>query len=278
MKNKQKESLGIRFLYHTFLGRVLLKILSCSFLSRLVGLFLSSSFSKFLIKPFSKKNHIVWDEYYCDDLKSFNDFFARKVREEARPIDKNKKHLISPSDGFISVYPINKGLVLPVKQSQYSVSSLLKNEKLALEYENGTCVVIRLCVFNYHRYCYLDNGKKGKNVFIPGKLHTVRPIALEKYSVFTENARCYTIMETEYFKKVTQVEVGALLVGKIQNYHEEYSFSRGEEKGTFLFGGSTIILLLQKDAVEIPEEYFESTKRGEEIPVKMGEKIGEVRK
>ena len=278
MKYNKKESFAIRFLYHTFLGRMLLKILSCSFLSRVFGLFLDSCFSKFLIKPFAKKNNINCNEYYCDNLKSFNDFFARKVRVEARPIAKAEKQLISPSDGFLSVYPIKDGLVLPVKQSHYSILSLLKNEELALKYQDGICVVIRLCVFNYHRYCYIDNGTKGKNVFIPGKLHTVRPIALEKYPVFTENAREYTVMETEHFKTMTQVEVGALLVGKIKNYHEEYSFSKGEEKGKFLFGGSTIILLFQKNAIKIPEKYFECTKKGKEIPVKMGEKIGEAQR
>ena len=271
----EKESLFLRFLYHTVLGRVLLKMLSCRFVSFIVGLFLSSQCSRFLISGFIKKNHIVIEEYEQKNYKSFNDFFSRKIKKECRPIARNAKDCISPSDGFLSAHPIENGLVLPIKQSVFSISSLLQNEKLAKKYKNGTCIVLRLCVEHYHRYCYLDEGTKENNIYIPGKLHTVRPIALEKCPVFTENAREYTIMHTKHFGDVVEIEIGALLVGKIKNYHQVYQFSKGEEKGTFLFGGSTIVLLFQKNAVKIPKSYFEKSKRGMEIPIKMGEKIGE---
>lgn len=269
-----KESLGIRFLYHTVLGRIFLRVFTLRFISKGVGAFLSTRFSKVLISPFVRKNGIRLEEYVCD-FKSFNDFFSRKVKVEYRPIDFKCTHFISPSDGFLSAYKIVDGLVLPVKHSHYSITSLLKNEELAKKYHNGICLVIRLCVQHYHRYSYVDSGSKGKNVYLPGRLHTVRPIALEQYPVFVENAREYTVLETEHFGSVTEVEVGALFVGKIKNEHEEYTYKKGEEKGMFLFGGSTIILLLESDKVSIPESYFIKTKNGEEIPVKMGEKIGE---
>ena len=73
---------------------------------------------------------------------------------------------------------------------------------------------------------------------------------------------------------VTQIEVGAMLVGKIKNYHEKTAFYKGQEKGMFLYGGSTIILLFEKGKVEIPESCFYITKRGWEFPIRMGEKIG----
>lgn len=275
MKTNKKENIGLRFLYHTVGGRFLLKILTNRWVSQVGGFLLSTHFSKLFIKRFARKNHIVMDDYYCDNLKSFNDFFSRKVRPTARPISEEQTHFISPSDGFISFYPIKDDLVLPVKQSHYTISSLLKNEKLAKKYQDGICLVIRLCVDHYHRYCYLDDGKKEKNIFIPGRLHTVRPIALASFPVFTENAREYTVMHTVNFGDVVQIEVGALFVGKINNFHEEHSFSKGEEKGTFLFGGSTIILLVEKDRVKFPKEYFMKTEQGEEISIKMGEKIGE---
>lgn len=268
-----KEGFGIRFLYHTFFGRIVLKVLTKRFVSRLVGSFLSTRFSKVLIGPFVKKNDINLEEYY-QDFHNFNDFFSRKVREEYRPIDCDDAALISPSDGFLSAYEIQEGLVLPVKHSYYSISSLLQNEELVLKYKDGICVVLRLCVNHYHRYCYLDDGFKEENVSIAGKLHTVRPIALEKYPVFTSNAREYCVLHTKHFGDVTQVEVGALFVGKIKNFHETYTFSKGEYKGTFLFGGSTIILLFEKDKVYFPKKYFEDTKNGKENLVKMGEKIG----
>lgn len=270
----KKESLGVRFLYHTILGRLLLKVLTLRFVSSSVGFFLNTRFSKLFILSFVRKNSICLEEYY-QEFCSFNDFFSRKIKEEYRPIAKNTRDFITPADGYLSAYKIEDGLVLPVKYSHYSLSSLLQNEKLAHEYKDGICLVIRLCVHHYHRYCYVDDGTKEENRFIPGRLHTVRPIALASVPVFTENAREYTIMHTKHFGDVVQMEVGALFVGKIKNYHEEYAFSKGEEKGTFLFGGSTIILLVKSEKVKLFSKYFEATKNGEEVPVKMGEKIGE---
>ena len=77
--------------------------------------------------------------------------------------------------------------------------------------------MFRLTVEDYHRYFYIDGGSKGENVFIEGRLHTVQPIALEHRRVFTENCREYTVLHTENFGDVTQVEVGAMMVGRIVN-------------------------------------------------------------
>ncbi len=261
------------FLYETPFGRILLKTLASRWLSHVSGAFLDSSLSKFLIKGFVKNNSIKKEDYISSDWKCFNDCFARVIKPELRPFCEGKE-LPSPSDGLVSVYDIEKDMVFPAKQSEYSVKTLLKNDDLAKKFEGGKCVVIRLCVHNYHRYSYIDNGAKGDNIFIKGKLHTVRPIALMNRPVFLENCREYTLLETENFGSVAQIEVGAMLVGKIKNHHSAYSFSRGEEKGTFLYGGSTIILLFQKDRVEISSEFFENTQKGIETPIKMGQALG----
>ena len=81
-------------------------------------------------------------------------------------------------------------------------------------------------------------------------------------------------METQNFGKVIQCEIGAMLVGRILNHQGPGEIVRGVEKGMFLYGGSTIVLLLQKDAAALPEEYFEATARGEETPVRYGAQIG----
>lgn len=272
---EEKESFMLRFLYHTVFGRICLKFFSSRFLSKICGLFLDSRFSKFLISGFIRKNKININEYYHENFKCFNDCFSRKIRENCRVIDEESSHLISPCDGLLSAYTIQDGLVIPVKQSEYSIFSLLQDEELAAKYQNGICLVFRLCVSHYHRYCYLDSGSKGLNHFISGKLHTVRPIALENRPVFVENSREYTVLDTKHFGNVLQMEVGALLVGKIKNHHEEYCFTKGEEKGMFLYGGSTIILLFEPNTISISDSFFEMTKKGKEIEVKMGEQIGE---
>ena len=266
------ESASLRFLYNNAFGRLCLKIVKRRWLSRLCGVYLSSRCSKHLIKRFIKNNNIDMSQYYADGFKCFNDCFCRRVREEYRPIDADPAALVSPCDGLLTVYNIKDGLVLPVKQSNYSIASLLRDEAIAESYRDGLCLVFRLCVDNYHRYHYFDGGHKEKNVFIPGFLHTVRPTALEALPVFVENCREYTVMHTENFGDAVQIEVGAMLVGKIDNYHEEHAFKRGEEKGRFLYGGSTIILLLKKNAATIKSKFLIDS--GEEFPVLMGERIG----
>lgn len=134
---------------------------------------------------------------------------------------------------------------------------------------------MRLCVDDYHRYCYIDDGTKEENIFIPGVLHTVNPIALENYKIYSQNQREYTIMHTKNFGDVIQIEVGAMMVGKIVNYDGKTDIKRGEEKGKFLYGGSTIILLLNQN-IKIDDDIIKNTQDGAETIVKMGEKIGEL--
>lgn len=264
----------MKFLYHTAVGRLLLRIISARWLSALIGRFLNSRLSKPLIRRFVRKNGINTDDYICSGIHSFNDFFTRKIKDGLRPASDDPRDLVSPCDANLSAYRIDDGTVIPVKQSEYTVSSLLGGDPVGEKYLGGVCLVFRLGVDNYHRYCYIDNAEKSENVFIPGVLHTVRPIALGVYPVFIRNCREYTVMETENFGTVTQIEVGALLVGKIKNLHGKAAVKRGEEKGMFLYGGSTVILLLEKNRADIPTEYFSATARGEERPVRMGMTIG----
>ncbi len=270
----EKGALG--FLYCTPFGRMILKVLVSRWVSALAGAFADSRLSKPLIRQFIKNNSIDLNDYLeTDRFRCFNDCFTRKIRPELRPVNNEASVLVSPCDGLVSVYGIESDTVYPVKQSSYTVSSLLDNEELAKRYYGGICVIIRLCVDNYHRYSFIDGGTADRPVFIKGKLHTVRPIALRKLPVFTENCREYTVMHTDNFGDVIQAEVGAMLVGKIHNHPINGRFSRGEEKGMFLYGGSTVILLFEKDRAAIDSEFFSATEDGIETPIKMGERLGE---
>ena len=276
MACKKNESRALRFLYRTRTGRLILKPIVSRGVSRVAGKFLDSGLSKPLIKGFVRKNGIDLSDFEADGFRCFNDCFCRKIKDGKRPISGDCQTLISPCDGLLSAYRITKDTVIPIKQSRFTVSSLLKNDSLADRYNDGICLVFRLCVDHYHRYCYPASGAKGENVFIKGKLHTVRPIALEALPVFTENSREYTVIEDTAFGAVTQIEVGALLVGKIQNHHGAKSVLRGEEKGMFLYGGSTIVLLIEKDKLDFCEELFTATENGIETPVLMGQKLAQV--
>ena len=265
----------VKWLYEKRTGRAVLKFLTLPFVSKTVGAFMDSKCSKFIINPFVKSNKIDMSDYEERKFKSFNDFFVRNLKAGARVTDTDFHSLVSPCDGFLTCYDIDKNLTFEVKNTRYSTESLLCDKKLAGEFLGGMCLVFRLTPSNYHRYCYFDNGRKGRNVFIQGMLHTVAPIAFENgVEVFKTNSREYTVMETENFGKCVQMEVGAMMVGRIVNYHREYAFLRGEEKGRFEFGGSTVILLLQKGAAQIDEKILRENKNGNEFPVKLGQKIG----
>ena len=264
----------LKKLYGSVLGRVLLKTLTAPVISRAAGIFMDSKASKLLIKPFIKRSGIDTSQYIMRDFRSYNDFFTRRVIPEKRPVDYEPSHLISPCDSKLTVHKISKNSIFRIKGSRYRVSDLLKNDFLAKRFCGGYCLIFRLEVDDYHRYCYIDNGTKTENTYIAGELHTVNPIALERYNIYKRNCREYTVLHTENFGDVVQVEVGAMMVGRRVNNDDTASFLRGEEKGRFEFGGSTIVMLFGKDSVRIDEDILRNSAEDIETVVKYGEKIG----
>ena len=270
----QKQNELLKKLYDTAYGRCLLKVLTLPALSKAAGLYMDSPLSKPLIAPFIRKNGIDTSQYIMRDFCSYNQFFTRRIKPEKRPIDRVPSHLISPCDAKVSVYRINDESVFRIKGSHYRVSDLLNNEFLARRFEGGYCFIFRLEVDDYHRYCYIDSGRKSGNTFIKGELHTVNPIAMKRYRIYKRNSREYTVLHTDNFGDVVQIEVGAMLVGRICNNHRLHEFGRGEEKGRFEFGGSTIVLLFERDAIIPDADLLGNTMNGFETVVKLGEKIG----
>lgn len=267
----QSEVLGI--LYKTLFGRILLKVLVLPIVSEIIGKFMDSALSGFLVKPFIERNKIDMRQYREQKYRSFNDFFTRKIKSSARPIADGADDLISPCDSKLTVYPISERSVFEIKGSMYSVSDLLKSPATARRYCGGTCMIFRLCVDDYHRYCFIDSGIKSESVYIKGELHTVNPVALEHYNIYKRNSREYTVLRTDNFGDVVHAEVGAMLVGKICN-RNLHRFRKGEEKGMFKYGGSTVVLLFEKDKVTIDSDILENSRNGIETVVKYGEKIG----
>ncbi len=276
MKNNPNK--GLLFLYNTRLGRIFLKLIFInSFVSKVVGWFMDTKLSCVMIKKFIKSNNIDMSEYEDKKYTSFNDFFTRKVKVEKRVFDDNKNSLSSPCDSFVTHYKITDDLLFNVKNSLYSLSSILEDDKLAKKYANGDLIIFRLTPSNYHRYHYFDDGKMLYNKKIKGKFHTVNPIVYDKYEVFKENTREYSVLKTKRFGKVIYMQVGALLVGKINNYNKK-SFKMKEEAGYFSYGGSTCILIFEKDTIKINRNILNKSKKNIEVNVKYGEKIGEIKK
>ncbi len=271
----KKESSGIlRFLYNTVPGRMVLKIITSPTISKIGGAYMDCRVSKIHIKGFIKNNNIDMTQYEKAKYGCFNDCFTRKIKKEMRPINMEENAFIAPCDGRLSAYHISENSDFYIKKSYYSVSDLIKNSKKAPDFNGGVCLVFRLCVDDYHRYGYVDDGKIVENNYVPGVLHTVRPIALNRYPVFVQNSREYSVIETNNFGTIAQIEVGALMIGKIKNHQKSGLVKKGREKGMFLYGGSTIVVLLEKDKVDIDEKYFRNTANDIETKVKFGSTIG----
>lgn len=262
----------LNFFYRTIFGRLLLNMFISKTFSNAAGKYMNSKFSKHRINNFVRDNKIIMTEYEKDNFSSYNDFFIRKIVSYKRPIAANKDFFISPCDSKLTAYKICKDLTLKIKGSYYTISSLVE-KNIVSEYKNGYALVFRLSPDDYHRYCYIDSGTKSKNYHINGKYHTVQPIALEKNKFYKTNNREYTILYTNNFDKIVYVEVGAMTIGKIHNHHEEYKYKKGEEKGYFEFGGSTIVLLVKDNIIKIDEDIINNSKDNIETIVKYGERI-----
>lgn len=270
----QKDTASIRFLYHTLPGRMVLRLLVCPGVSRAAGFLLDRRFSRFFVTPFVRSNGICLDDYEDRPYHSFNDFFTRQVRPGLRPLPEDKQVLSAPCDGKLTVYPITDDALFYIKHSAYDLASLLEDQALADRYRGGTCLIFRLTPDDYHRYGFPDDGILLSSRRIPGLLHTVRPIAFDHCPVYLRNAREYALLKTAHFGHVVQMEVGALFVGRIVNHPISGAFRREDEKGKFEFGGSTIVLLLEKDAVQIHPAILENTAGGLETVVKKGNPLG----
>lgn len=272
--SKEKPPAFLRYIYTDKLGRAFLKILISRPISALVGAFLSTPLSKPMIKGFIKKNSIDLSIYKNEKYSCYNDFFIRRIKPEFRPANMDKDNLISPADSKLTVYRIDEKANFKIKNSYYSLAALFDDENLAKEFYNGYLLVFRLCVDDYHRYIYFDDGEILSNKYISSKLHTVQPIALEKDNFYKENCREVTVVNTENFSKAVIVEIGAMMVGKIVNHKRNGAFKKGEEKGYFKFGGSTVAVALKSDGLAIDDEILENSLKNYETVVVQGEKIG----
>ena len=255
---------GLKFLYNSILGRLILKIATTKLIANIYAKYMNSKLSIKKIYKFIKENNINMDEYEEVKYNSFNDFFMRKIKDDKRTIEDN---LISVCDSKLSVYKINEDSVFDIKNSKYTVEELI-GEKRDYKY----ALIFRLCVDDYHHYVFPDDGKIVRSKYINGKLHTVQPIALKMYKVFHENSREVTFLDCKNLGDVCYIEVGAMMIGKIVNEPIK-EFKKGQEKGHFEFGGSTIIVLINKD-ININKKLLENTDNDIESIVKLGESIG----
>ncbi|KAJ2955344.1 hypothetical protein NQZ79_g8647 [Umbelopsis isabellina] len=215
------------------------------------------------------------------DYANFNDFFARKIKPERRPIDSAQDDSIitSAADCRLVVFPtVSKATEMWIKGKKFTLGSLFKDDELAKDYEDGSVAIFRLAPQDYHRYhapasCTVETIKE-----IPGTYYTVNPCAVkEDLNVFTENHRCVATLKQAEGKKFAMVFVGALLVGTIVNTNAAKpgdSVKKGDEMGCFQYGGSTVIAVFPKGQVTWDDDLLKNSEQPVETIVKMGTHVG----
>ena len=264
-----KEKGIVKYMYENKSGRILLKILSTRVVANIVRGFMKTFFSIPYKNKIIKKYNINMDLYEDRKYLCYNSFFIRKLKE--LKFDSDKDSFISPAESKLLVLKLDKDAKLDIKGSSYTLEEILENE-IYKEYEKGYALIFRLEETNYHRYIFIDDGRREVYNHIKGKLHTVQPIAYKRYKVFHENTREWTVLHTKNFGDVIHMEVGAMNIGRISN-NSNTLFKKGDEKGNFEFGGSTIILFVKDGIIEIDEDILENSKKFMETTVDIGEKV-----
>ena len=249
------------------------------FFSAFYGYLQKSTRSKKKIIPFIKKFEVDASEFLenAETFPTFNDFFIRRLKPEARPIAASEDIAVIPADARYYFYQnIEKHSGFIVKGETLNISELLQDSVLAEEYAEGSLLIARLCPSDYHRFHFPCDCVPGKTRFINGWLYSVNPLAIkENISIFWKNKRTLCELQTESFGKVLYLDIGATNVGSIHETYEPFVPQfKGAEKGYFEFGASSLILLFKKDTIRFDEDLVEATEKGIEIRCLMGQRMG----
>ena len=266
----------LNWLYHNPVGEATLwAIAKRKIVSSVYGDMMENPSSSDKIQPFIKEYGVDISIAQEQNFNSFNEFFIRKLKPQARPIIQDSLAVASPADGKVLAYENINNSDFYIKGVRFNVESFLNNSELAKKYKNGSMIVFRLAPPDYHRYHFPVSGKVPQaNTKIDGDYYSVNPLALrEKAEIFWLNKREYGVIESPVFGNVVMVEVGATMVGSMLQSYSGTSIKKGDEKGYFKFGGSTVVLLFEKDNIQIDQDLLFNTSNSLETTIKMGEQI-----
>ncbi|PIE32714.1 phosphatidylserine decarboxylase [candidate division KSB3 bacterium] len=269
----------LQWLYHNPFGRLALQaVVKRKFLSRWYGKKMDAPASRAKIVDFITSLQIEMDEALrpVDEFQTFNEFFIRQLEPDARPIDMNPDVIVSPADGKVLAFDDMRRLdTFFAKGQEFSLNEFLAEDRLKNKYIGGNLLIIRLAPADYHRFHFPMDGQISRSTPVNGDYYSVSPYAVKKHiRIYWENKREYSILSTVNAGDIFLCEVGATMVGSIvQSYIPETVVKKGQEKGWFKFGGSTIIVLLEKDRVQIDRDILDNTNNGYETSIKMGEHL-----
>ena len=231
------------------------------------------------ILPFIEKFGIDSSEFLdpISTYRSFNDFFIRKLKSKARPIDPDPCVAVMPADGRYYFYAdIDQCPGFIIKGQKFELEALLGEPRLAKEFQGGSMVLARLCPSDYHRFHFPCDCLPGPTTLINGWLYSVNPWAVKRnIQILTQNKRTLCELQTPFFGKVLYMEIGATSVGSIQETYTPGQWQvKGAEKGYFEFGGSALILLFAKNTITFDSDLLAATEEGFEIRCLLGQSMG----
>lgn len=267
----------VRILYSSNLGKKLAdSVFANRWMSKAAGVYQSSDFSRSKIQEFVRAFDIPMEEYEEGPFRSFNDFFIRKFKPGVREFTQNPNELAAFAEArYLAFKKVDPEQIFPVKGQDLSALTILGDIGLSRQFLGGPVLIARLCPTDYHRFHFPDQGKVLKTLRIEGKLHSVNPLALQmKSDIFSANERQVSILETQNFGKLAYVEVGAMCVGKIIQTHSwGKPYERGDEKGYFLFGASTVIVFGEPGAWVPDADLLSMTEQKIETFVQLGDRV-----
>jgi phosphatidylserine decarboxylase precursor len=277
----------LRFAYENPAGRLFLWLLvKRAFFSHIYGWQMNKRVSAGKILPFIVKYDldvsIFAKSVYA--FKTFNEFFYRRLKAEARPIAEGDEVAVFPADGRHLVFPdVDAADGFYVKGAKFSLAELLgeghlpeDQRVLARQFAGGAMVISRLCPVDYHRFHFPTAGKASEARLIKGELYSVSPVALRRrVHYLVQNKRMITQLDSPVFGPVACIEVGATNVGSIvQTYLSDRPVKKGEEKGLFKFGGSCVITLFARGRIAFDDDLVEQSRDHIETYALMGERMG----
>ena len=277
----------LRFAYDHPAGRFLLWLLvKRAVFSHLYGWQMSKRISAHRVLPFIIKYNLDVDEFAKSpyDFKTFNEFFSRRLKKQARPIAEGENVAVFAADGRHLAFPdIDAADGFYAKGKKFSLAELLgegslpEGERvLAKEFAGGAMVISRLCPVDYHRFHFACAGVPGDPKLLNGALYSVSPIALRtRVGYLVQNKRVLTLIESAVFGTIACMEVGATNVGSIlQTFVPGRLATKGEEKGLFKFGGSCVIMIFQKGRITLDADIVEQSRQCRETYARMGDRLG----
>ncbi|GAA5995795.1 uncharacterized protein JCM10292_004753 [Rhodotorula paludigena] len=235
------------------------------------------------IEPFIRFHNLNMEEVLdpLSSFKTFNEFFYRKLKSDARPVadPDDPRTVVSAADCRAMFFQtVNDATSIWIKGREFTIGRMLGDyyKDKAPEYEGGSLAIFRLAPQDYHRYHSPVDGVMGHHDYITGQYYTVNPMAIRSnVSVYSENVRLVASTDSPVFGEVMSVWVGAMMVASIHMTKQEGEpVKRGEEVGYFAFGGSTIVVLFKPNTVQFDQDLLTNSKHSIETLIRVGMRIG----